>query len=380
VLLIVVDGLGYAGFIHLLQELAGEQQPVGVVSHHAGLSILPSVTAASRKAIFLGQRPTDTLDSEDEYAEKARTSEGAALEQACQGYRVALHNRTTLTQAGGVLSPSKGGTINLFNDITSRDLDLVALVLIEVDEALAGGIDPQLYGPQDLGVFREAVTDGLNNGRRVLLVSDHGHTWHRSKAGRQGDQVPGGGHRYMPLEKGEQPPEHTIVTDDLEILRPEEGDRLAFLYRVGDYFGRQPRRGYHGGVALEEVVIPCVELGYGGRMLEPGARPEVKEPAAVEKPAPAPAPSEGVVLTLQDGRRVVLDLPDLSHRETQALQLLASVGRANEHQLRQHLGTRRVAGIMSSLMEKLGQAGLDLIEVGPAGPGGMEYVFRRGKA
>lgn len=73
------------------------------------------------------------------------------------------------------------------------------------------------------------------------------------------------------------------------------------------------------------------------------------------------------------------ELLDVSHRETQALQLLAGVGRANENQLRQYLGTRRVAGIMSRLMARLGQAGLDLIEVGPAGAGGTEYVFRREK-
>ena len=369
ILLIVLDGLGYTGLIHLVQQLIQDQQrPSGVLTSHAGLSLLPSVTAASRKAIFLGERPTDTLDSEEDYTEKAKTSEQAALEKACKGYQVVLHNRTTLSRPGG--------KERLFTNISNPGLDLVALVLIEVDEALGSGVEPELHNPQDLGVFYEALTDGLNTGRRVLVVSDHGHTWHRSKDFRQGDQVPSGGQRYMPLKKGEVPPDHTVVTSDPEIVRSEEADSLAFLYRVGDYFGRQPKRGYHGGASLEEVVIPCVELGYGGRPLVPGARPEVKDLAATLK-VREPAPTEGIVLTLQDGQRALLDVTGLSHRETQALQLLASFGRANEQQLRQHLGTRRVAGIMSKLMEKLGQAGLDLIEIGSAGPGGAEYIFRK---
>ena len=68
-------------------------------------------------------------------------------------------------------------------------MDLVALVLNEVDEGLKGGNDPKLYNPDDLGVFIEAVTDGFNTNRRVLLLSDHGHTWHLNKDRRQGDQV-----------------------------------------------------------------------------------------------------------------------------------------------------------------------------------------------
>jgi hypothetical protein len=72
---------------------------------------------------------------------------------------------------------------------------------------------------------------------------------------------------------------------------------------------------------------------------------------------------------------LLLDLPELSGHETQALQLLAKFGRASEQQLRQHLGTRRVAGLMSKLAEKLSRAGCDLVSQGAQGPEGVEYEF-----
>jgi hypothetical protein len=366
VLLIILDGLNYPGLLQIVDQLNQEQpNPIGVQSSFAGASILPSITSASRKAIFLGERPTDTLDSEEIYAEKAKTSERVALEKACKKFQVVLHNRTTLSEPGG--------KVNLFTHVANSDISLVVLILNEVDEDLKGGIEPRLLSLDDLGIFREALADGLKNGRQVFLVSDHGHTWHRSKDRRRGDQAPGGSHRHLPLSEGEIPPKNALVTSDPEILPPGT-DRIAFLYRVGDYFGRQPMRGYHGGASLEEVVIPCVELAFGADPLVPGKIPE--EVVDIEGREECISPTQGIVLTLQDGNRIRLELTDLNTKETQALQLLASFGRVNEQQLRQHLNTRRVAGVMSTLMEKLGEAGLDLVETGPMGGGGTEYIFR----
>lgn len=371
VLLVVMDGLAYLDLVHLVGKMHEGPNAIGISRDHTGLSILPSVTAASRKAIFLGQRPADTLDTEEEYAEKAKISERLALENACKGFRVTLHNQTTLT--------SGDGETKLFADMQDPKLDLVALVLIHVDQDLKGGSEPRLYDPHELGVFLEAVNDGLKSGRRVLLVSDHGHTWHRTKEQRIGAYVPGGSHRHMPLTTGQSAPDFALVTDDLEIVPPPNGAPLAFLYRVGDYFGQVPQRGYHGGASLEEMVIPCVELSYGGSKLRADIKRQSNAKAVgagLEQAQGTHETPAGVVLTLSSGKRLRLELAELSGQETQALQLLAKFGRASEQLLRQHLGTRRVAGLMSRLVEKLGRTGFDLIEQGPSGPGGVEYVFR----
>jgi len=367
VLFIVLDGLNYPLLIHLVNQLNQHKtQQIGVKKSFTGLSILPSITSSSRKAIFLGERPTDTLDSEDEYAEKAKTTESAALEKFFKGHQVAIHNRTTLT--------APGGKSQLFIDISDLNIELVSLVLNEVDEGLKGGNDPKFYNPDELGVLFETLTDGFNTNRRVFLLSDHGHTWHLNKDRRQSDQVPGGGHRHMPLGATDLPPENTLVTTDPEIMPPGV-ESFAFLYRVGDYFGRQPMRGYHGGVSLEEIVIPCVELSYDGQAMSTDIHFDTSQSESGESVTETEA--SGLILTLEDGQRIRLDITGLSRQESQALQLLARKGRVNEQQFRKHLNTRRVSGIVSKLMDKLGRSGFDFIEVGPSGSGGTDYIFKK---
>ncbi|MBC8249197.1 MAG: hypothetical protein H8E90_05920, partial [Anaerolineales bacterium] len=54
---------------------------------------------------------------------------------------------------------------------------------------------------------------------------------------------------------------------------------------------------------------------------------------------------------------------------------LAQYGQADEAQLRQRLATRRASGIVAGLIQKLAQAGLDWIELGPMDAGGQTYHF-----
>ncbi|UCC64856.1 MAG: hypothetical protein JSV36_07385, partial [Anaerolineae bacterium] len=85
----------------------------------------------------------------------------------------------------------------------------------------------------------------------------------------------------------------------------------------------------------------------------------------------------GVVLTLPDGRVTSLDLPfTLSPREIRLLQALARMGEASETELKRALGTRRIAGPLASLRDRLAAAGLDYIEDKGIGPEGNVYRFR----
>lgn len=92
---------------------------------------------------------------------------------------------------------------------------------------------------------------------------------------------------------------------------------------------------------------------------------------------PQPVGSHALQLTLPGGQTRVVELPfELDARERLLLQTLARYGQVDEAQLRQRLGTRRVSGLVAGLMEKLARAGLEWIEVGPAGSGGTAYIFR----
>jgi hypothetical protein len=84
------------------------------------------------------------------------------------------------------------------------------------------------------------------------------------------------------------------------------------------------------------------------------------------------------VLTLPDNQIVRLELPfTLSPIEAKLLQTMARLDEVSEAELRKLLRTRRIAGPLAALQDRLAAAGLDYIEDKGAGPEGAVYRFRR---
>lgn len=375
VFLVVIDGMGYASFHYLLEQWAEEvpavrtRESVETAAElpRAVLSLLPSVTSVSRKGLFLNALPTDRLDDEEAYEEKARVKEAESLQAALPAFRTKLYNKTNLSSGQ-----------ELLDDLQFRGADLVAVVLNAIDDDVKStttGVRLAELG--DLGPLRRAVHAALTAGWDVIVTADHGHTWHRDKGLRRGPISPGGGERFAPVASTEKLPEDAVVTRDRNIVaRVQEADQMALLTSVGTYFGQVPRRGRHGGAGLEEVVIPCAFLTHEA----PAAKRERKTAAQDEdgeRAAAADYDLSGVILTLADGRLINLDLPfTLSPREVRLLQALARLGRASEAELKQALGTRRVAGPLAALRDRLAAAGYDYIEQEGAGAGGAVYRFR----
>jgi hypothetical protein len=364
VLLVIVDGMSYADFWCLVEQLRGaslfvqEQRPL--------LSLLPSVTAMARKALFLNALPTDRLDDDDAYEQKARASETRTLEAAFPQDTVRLYNKSNIGDGQGLRS-----------SLEFPGTDLVAVILNAIDDDLRSTTTSvRLPRLDDLGPLLSVADSALKHGWAVVVTADHGHTWFRDKERRIGPVKPGGGERYMPLAAGEAAPAGAVVTSDPHIVRVQDGQKAALLTPVGAYFGQQPRRGFHGGASLEEMIVPCAWLTD-----KPPSGPE-QGPTA-QAPASEASPEsydvQGVILRFADGRTVDLTLPfSLAPKEAQLLQALARLGEASEQELRQAVNTRRVAGLIAGLMERLAAAGpaYDLIVQEGAGPQGAIYRFR----
>jgi hypothetical protein len=372
-LLLVVDGMGFAAFWHLLDQwaegtwpvYARQSTPESKIPLQATLSLLPSLTSVSRKGLFLNALPTDRLDDEVAYEGKARTREAEALQAAFPGRTVKLYNKSNL-----------GSGQELINDLQFKGADLVAVILNAVDDDIKSTTTAvRLPRLEDLGPMCNAVRGALEAGWAVLMTADHGHTWHRDKKLRRGPTSPGGGERFAPVTSDKGLPRDAIVTADPHIVRVQEGKKVALLTASGTYFGQIPRRGYHGGASLEEVVVPCA-------FLTSEAPPtEVRGEATAEagaRPAAEGYDLSGLVLTLPDNQVIRLELPfTLSPIEARLLQTLARLDEVSEAELRKILRTRRIAGPLAALRDRLAAAGLDYIEEKGVGPEGAVYRFRR---
>lgn len=371
VLLLIIDGMSCADFQHLLQAWEQETPPVYAQAEggafRAAVSLLPSVTSVARKGLFLDGLPTDRLDDEVTYSEKARTTEAQALAQVFPQNTTKLYNKSNL--AAGQ---------ELLNDLQFQMADVIVAIFNAIDDDLKNSTTsvrlPELR--KDMGPLVNIVHKALEAGWAVIITADHGHTWHRGKEFRLGPIVSGGGERFKPLTKGDTPPAGAVITNDPNIVRVQAGEQVALLTTVGAYFGQHPRRGHHGGASLEEVVVPCTRL----TLAEPSAK---TQPTAETKTEAIPSSTSydlsGVVLNLADGRVISLNLPfALSAIEVKLLQALARLGEASEADLKQAISTRRIAGPLASLQERLATAGPnhEYIEQKGAGPGGINYRFR----
>ncbi len=366
VLLVVVDGLGWPGFWHLVDQWREQVPPTYVREPRCALSLVPSVTSVSRKGLFLGALPTDRLDDEETYDQKARVSERKALEQAYRGRRVKLYNKTNLH-----------GT-QVLHDIQFHGADLIAVIVNAVDEDLkTAATTPRLPRLDDLAPLASLTRVGLDAGWEVLITADHGHTWHRDKALRQGDILPGGGERFAPMELGQAAPPGAIVTREPNIIRVQGSDSIALLTATGAYYGRIPRRGYHGGASLEEVVVPRVfltrrETSFRTKSRVPSDQSGHEDAITVNADHLA-----RVVLMLPEGQTMCLDLPFTpSPQEVRLLHALARHDEVSEAALKKVLGTRRVSGVLAGLRERLAAEGLDYVEETGLGPEGATYRFR----
>ena len=267
VFLVVLDGCDLSTFIELTQSLPkdiGLLRPVvrdaalgddflKIDPFHVAIAALPTVTSHSRRALFAGEIPGNTVLDDTE-----KSSANASADKTAWKRNAALGDIVRILFLKGDLQKSAAP---LLNSLTGNDRPLVAAVFNDVDDALASQ-ETTALGPwtvQSLGLgFLNAIKVAIENDRVVIVTSDHGHTPFIDVARHVADK--GLGNRYAETAIG-----GTVRFDQGPLPRKP----LYLQTRVGAWQTRQ-RRGFHGGASLEEVVIP---LAFLGKVFEGQGRP-----------------------------------------------------------------------------------------------------------
>lgn len=399
--LVVLDGCSYPVFLELLYALAQDSGfPLGIKPDANGhvhglpaLSPLPTVTSHARGAIFLGELPSDPLvaetvfrDQDEAKTDKARFNQNAAL--GSKSRRLFL--KGDLNDGGQALRAA------LWDDSVS----VVGVVFNAVDDQIGSsntGATVKI-SPEDITAFKPALRVALKAGRRVLLTADHGHSPYIDKSLRAGN---GKTPRYMALGKHDAAPDGFIEIDLAGLGGPPE--RRAFAWRSGAYLGG-PQVGFHGGVGLEEVVVPLAWIERDGLHAdEPSwwhGRGTLADFATDRRPVlppiVTPLPSDQVPakpkaqLSLFDpaNRASSLPLPDaviekLSTDERSILVLLRDTGSARASELANRLNKNpgRLNGLMRALRRTLHTEGYVLFsdEVLPSGETMYRYQSPEGR-
>jgi hypothetical protein len=254
VLLIVVDGMSFAVYRELIEDISRNGWVELIRKGEArkpSIATLPSVTEVSRRTLLSGKLTSGT--GEDE--KKNFAAQRELVQVSKPGVPPILFQKSDLTDAGGSSLAAE-----LRREIASPKRRVVAAIVNAVDDHLLKG--EQVAVPwtlRHIPVLSHLLAAAMESGRLVIITSDHGHVLDRQTS-------------YRPSTAGERfrSYEGKVESDEIRMAGSRvvlpEGKLIAPWSEKVRYGGK--RNGYHGGASPQECVIPVVVLGWPSSMPE----------------------------------------------------------------------------------------------------------------
>ncbi len=247
VLVIVIDGMSVAVFRELMADVLGHEwvllaeEGVGL---RPALATVPSVTEVSRTSLLCGR-----LMQGNSAIEKVGFAEHPALLRTCRsGFPPVLFHKAALHE-----SDDASLAADIRREISSSHRKIVGVVVNAVDDHLLKGeqIDTR-WSRDEIKVLPVLLHEAKTAGRTVVMISDHGHILDCHAKGQSYE----GGERWR-MDEG-SPTDGELRIKGPRVLLPESKTLIApWTERVR--YGIK-KNGYHGGVSLQEMVIPIAVL------------------------------------------------------------------------------------------------------------------------
>ncbi len=281
-LLIVIDNLRYDQ-LRVLEPIISEYYKA--IEEKSFFSILPSATQYARNAIFSGLMP---LDMEKKYPQywKNDTDEGGKnmfenefLTEQIKRLQLNLKHeyyKITAVSQGRELAANFAKTKD--NDLTVivyNFVDMLSHSRTEMDMIKELASDDKAYRSLTLSWFKnspllEIIQKAQKMGLKLIITTDHG-TINTSKPSKVvGDKNISSNLRYKTGKSlSYNQKEVYEVKDPKEIFLPSLNISSSFIFAKEDYFFAYPnnynhfvkyyKNTYqHGGISLEEMIIPCI--------------------------------------------------------------------------------------------------------------------------
>jgi hypothetical protein len=289
VLLIVLDGMSAAVCRELVSQITGtrntwaEIAPNGMAMLPPALAVIPCETKYSRASLLAGRLTADCRD------EKAAFAAHQGLKAASgSGGGPILYTKSDL---GTVLSDA------VRDEIASPTRRVIAAIVNAVDDHLAKADQVDVrWSLETIQILDGLLHEAASASRVVVLTSDHGHVLEGGSTARVND----GGERWRPAGGPLEPNE--MVLRGSRVLAP--GGEIVTTWSEAVRYIAPTKRGYHGGVNPQEMVVPIAVLAPAGKPEMPGWHflpesspawwdaegysPAVRPPAEVAEPAPPP--------------------------------------------------------------------------------------------
>lgn len=246
-LVVVLDGMGFTQWTWI-RELSS----VRVARSGGVLAMLPTLTEVSRQAIAAGGPPIQFADSLRSTSKEPQRWASAWEESGVTSAWIRIDGARTEE-----LSVVPFGAVDVIGLVLSATDELMHSAELLGDLGLHAGLDAWVRS----GVFAAVLEQATAHGYETWLTADHGNlAVEPSKEPREGAFVERAGtraRRYGSKTLRDAAAVEGVVWDALPGYPPGEAQRLLFaLGRTG--WG--PSRLSHGGLSLDEVIVPLVQI------------------------------------------------------------------------------------------------------------------------
>jgi len=262
VLLLVLDGMSVAVFRQLLQDILRHDWTE--IAHSDAclprpvVAALPSVTAISRRALFLGRLDPSTNGTEEgEFKKNDMLFSGS-------GSQV----RPLLFKMGD-LSDEVSGSVSdgVRTALADKKCRVVSVVLNAIDDHLDSGKQVDFgWTRNTIRGLRELLRQAADAERLVIMTSDHGHVIDFGTK-QLGSSKDGRGDRFRTADG--KPEGGELEFEGARIYRATGSNRITLACSSKIRYGKT-KRGYHGGANPQEIVVPLAILADVRRRLPEG--------------------------------------------------------------------------------------------------------------
>lgn len=383
VLLLVVDGLSFPIYRELLEDAQrqgwNEVLPSAQEKASVGLATIPSITEISRTSLFCGK-----LLQGQAANEKTGFVRHPALVPLVPSNRPGA--KPVLFHKGDLTSASDGITLSeaVRDAIGSRERKVVAVVFNGVDDHLSGS--DQLnhrWALDDLRLIKPLLYEARNAGRLVLITADHGHLIDEAthvlanpgqdKVGADNSSLTTAD-RWRTVAGAPVSAEETMLSGG-RVMTPHGQRQIVVPWSETLRYGSR-KNGYHGGISLQEMLVPITLLTTGSVLPEglrhaPSAAPAWWELAAETSPrSPGSQPLTKAVgrkarppTPVAPGQQSLFELPALEVVQTMAVEqdwiaaLLASTAFLSQKQWVARAGVtdEEIRALLEALSERGGK-------------------------
>jgi hypothetical protein len=265
VLLMVIDGMSYAVFRELCDDL--RRQGWVELTDQPGrpmpllVSTVPSVTGMSRTSLLSGKLTRGNSATE----KRSFVAHAEVLAASRAGYLPLLFHKGELVEAGAT---GLAGAVR--EAIRDGKRKVVGVVLNAVDDHLAKADQLRLsWTIEQLHHLDTLLYEAHLAQRAVLVTSDHGHVLEAGTVRLPGEAED----RWRPFSGA--PADTEVVFEGPRVEQLTGVRRIIVPWSETVRYG-QKKQGYHGGATPQEVLVPLAVLSRGRHIKGWEALPESK--------------------------------------------------------------------------------------------------------